>query len=125
MKFTPENYRISDQSMQKFIDAEEIEEILNTTISTPDKVEHVIQKSLNKNRLTLQETAILIKAEDSLSIEKIKAGARKLKETIYGNRIVLFAPLYVGNKCINNCKYCGFRATNKEAIRKTLSDQEL
>ena len=58
-------------------------------------------------------------------IEEIKKGAQQLKENVYGNRIVLFAPLYVGNKCMNNCKYCGFRSSNKEAVRKTLSDTEL
>ena len=50
---------------------------------------------------------------------------RRLKEMVYGNRIVLFAPLYIGNKCINNCSYCGFRASNKDAIRNTLEDHEL
>jgi len=125
MKFTPEEYAITDQSMQPFIDVNEIDEILNTTISSPELVDEIINKSLNKKRLSLQETAVLIKANDKESIEKIKAGARTLKETIYGNRIVLFAPLYVGNKCINNCEYCGFRASNKEAIRTTLSDKEL
>ncbi|MGM0408795.1 MAG: [FeFe] hydrogenase H-cluster radical SAM maturase HydG, partial [Bacteroidota bacterium] len=48
-----------------------------------------------------------------------------LKEKVYGNRIVLFAPLYIGNKCTNNCKYCGFRTSNKDAIRQTLEDQQI
>lgn len=125
MKFTPENYRIHDKSMDAFIDAEEIESLLENTITTPALVDEIIQKSLSKKRLTLQDTAILIKADDEASIQKIKNGARKLKETIYGNRIVLFAPLYVGNKCMNNCEYCGFKASNKKAIRKTLSEKEL
>ncbi len=67
----------------------------------------------------------MINATDPDLIELIKEGARELKKKIYGNRIVLFAPLYVGNKCRNNCQYCGFRVSNKDAIRKTLSDQEL
>lgn len=125
MKFTPENYRIHDKSMEAFIDAEEIESLLENTITTPALVDKIIQKSLSKKRLTLQDTAILIKADNEASIQKIKNGARKLKETIYGNRIVLFAPLYVGNKCMNNCEYCGFKASNKKAIRKTLSEKEL
>lgn len=125
MKFTPENYRIHDKSMDAFIDVEEIESLLENTITTPALVDEIIQKSLSKKRLTLQDTAILIKADDEASIQKIKNGARKLKETIYGNRIVLFAPLYVGNKCMNNCEYCGFKASNKKAIRKTLSEKEL
>jgi 2-iminoacetate synthase len=59
------------------------------------------------------------------SVEEIKQGARDLKEKVYGNRIVLFAPLYVGNKCTNNCLYCGFRSTNKKVKRTTLDDRQL
>lgn len=125
MKFSPENYRIPDSKSSSFIDVEEIETILLQAVSSKEMVEQIIQKALNKNRLTLQDTAALLNANDPESIQKIKNGARKLKEAIYGNRIVLFAPLYVGNKCLNNCKYCGFRASNTEAIRTTLNDQEL
>ena len=125
MIFTPEKCRIPDQRMQPFIDPDEIWEIIYETKSDKESVRAVIAKSLDKKRLTLRETAILINASDPELIEEIKEGARELKKRVYGNRIVLFAPLYVGNKCTNNCKYCGFRASNKEAIRKTLSDAEL
>ncbi len=125
MKFYPEQYKIKDQRMKPFIDPEEIWDYINTTESTPEKVRAVIAKSLNKQRLTLEETAVLINANDPELIEEIKQGAKTLKEKVYGNRIVLFAPLYVGNKCTNNCKYCGFRVTNNDAVRQTLSDQEL
>ncbi|MCK5168469.1 MAG: radical SAM protein, partial [Bacteroidales bacterium] len=125
MKFYPEEYRIKDQRMKPFIDPEEIWDYLNNTGSTKERVREVIAKSLNKERLNLEETAVLINAKDPELIEEIKQGAKTLKEKVYGNRIVLFAPLYVGNKCTNNCKYCGFRVTNKDAVRQTLSDQEL
>jgi 2-iminoacetate synthase len=111
--------------MQPFVDSEEIWEYLNSTLSTPEKVRNIISKSLDKNRLNLEETAILINANDKESIEYIKRGARDLKKKIYGNRIVIFAPLYIGNKCSNNCTYCGFRASNKGQVRKTLTDDEL
>ena len=110
MKFKPEKYSIEDVSMQPFIDVNEIEGLLNTTISSAENVRKVIAKSLNKERLNMQETAILVNADDPVLIEEIKAGARLLKERVYGNRIVLFAPLYIGNKCVNNCEYCGFKA---------------
>lgn len=125
MIFTPEKLKIKDESMKSFIDADEIWSTINNTPSTPEKVRAVIQKSLDKNRLTLEESTVLLNANDPDLIEEIKEGARTLKERVYGNRIVLFAPLYVGNKCTNNCSYCGFRASNKDAIRKTLSDDEL
>ncbi len=125
MKFYPEKCRIPDEPMKPFIDTEEIWDILNNTASTPERVREIIQKSLDKNRLTLAETAVLVNTTDPALVEEIKEGARELKRRVYGNRIVLFAPLYVGNRCTNNCQYCGFRASNKEQIRKTLSDQEL
>jgi 2-iminoacetate synthase len=88
-------------------------------------VRQLIAKSLDKQRLTMEETAVLINTYDPELVEEIKEGARELKRRVYGNRIVLFAPLYVGNKCMNNCQYCGFRVTNKEQIRTTLSDEGL
>jgi len=126
MIFTPEKYRIPDKRMEPFIDPDEIWEYLNEAPKN-DKaaVRSVIQKSLDKQRLNLRDTAILINAEDPELVEEIKEGARQLKEKVYGNRIVLFAPLYIGNKCSNNCIYCGFRVTNKEAFRHTLSDEEI
>ena len=125
MKFYPEKCAIKDQRMIPFIDPDEIWNHINNTESTPERVREVIAKSLNKERLTLEETAVLINAKDPELIEEILQGARDLKTKVYGNRIVLFAPLYVGNKCSNNCKYCGFRASNKDAIRKTLEKKEL
>ena len=125
MKFTPEIYRIPDMPMTPFIDSDEIWDYINNTVSTPERVREVIAKSLAKNRLSLEETAVLINADDPLLIQEIKEGAKILKQTIYGNRIVLFAPLYVGNKCSNNCTYCGFRVSNKEQVRKTLDHDEL
>lgn len=125
MKFYPEKLRIKDQRMKPFIDPDEIWDIINNTRSDSERVREVIAKALGKNRLTLEETAVLVNTTDQLLIEEIKAGARELKKRVYGNRIVLFAPLYVGNYCSNNCKYCGFRSSNISAIRKTLTDQEI
>ncbi|MDK2910672.1 MAG: 2-iminoacetate synthase [Bacteroidales bacterium] len=125
MKFYPEKCRIKDERMKPFIDPDELWDYINNTRPDPIRVRETIAKSLDKQRLTLEETALLINATDTDLVEEIKQGARDLKKKIYGNRIVLFAPLYIGNKCTNNCKYCGFRASNKEAIRKTLSDEEI
>lgn len=125
MKFFPQEYTIPDIAMQAFIDAGEIWDIITNTVTNPEKVQAVIQKALNKNRLSLQEVAILINAKDTASLNAIKEGAKELKNKVYGNRIVLFAPLYIGNKCLNNCLYCGFRVTNIDTKRTTLSDLEL
>ena len=125
MRFAPEKLSIPDQRMKPFIDPDEIWALINNTKPDKNRVRDVISKSLAKQRLTLAETAVLINASDTELIDEIKEGAKTLKKIVYGNRIVLFAPLYVGNRCINNCQYCGFRTSNKGAVRKTLSDEEI
>ncbi len=125
MKFYPEICSIKDQRMKPFIDPDEIWELINNTKATPERVREIIAKSLDKHRLTMEETAVLINADDPILVEEIREGAKELKKRVYGNRIVLFAPLYVGNKCTNNCTYCGFRTSNKFALRQTLSDHQL
>lgn len=121
MKFYPETYKLPDVSMQPFIDADELWGYIQSTAKpTMEQVEKVIQHALSKNRLTLEETAVLINADTPEMIEMIKQGARTLKEQVYGKRIVLFAPLYVGNYCSNNCRYCGFKASIKVPCAKRL-----
>lgn len=125
MKFTPQKYSIVDERMKPFIDPLEICDYLKKTQSSKERVRDIITKSLSKQRLNLEEVACLINANTPELIEEIKEGAKTLKRSIYGNRIVLFAPLYIGNKCTNDCQYCGFRISNKNAIRRTLSDEEI
>jgi len=125
MIYKPEKYKIKDQRMVPFIDTNEIWDYINNTKPTVGRVKDIIAKSLDKNRLSLEETAALINTTDPELIEEIKQGARMLKEKVYGERIVLFAPLYVGDMCINNCQYCGFRSTNKEMNRITLEKEQL
>ena len=125
MKFTPEKYKIKDESMAPFIDPEEIEGYINDVVSSEESVKAVIAKSMDKQRLNLHDVAVLVNAKSPELVDMIKNAAIELKQRVYGNRIVLFAPLYVGNYCSNNCEYCGFKASNKDAIRKTLSQNEL
>lgn len=125
MIYTPENYAIPDEAMLPFIDNEEILSIIKNSNPEKKHVRDIIAKSLDKKRLSMYETAILLNVEDEDLIEEIKSGARELKRKVYGDRIVLFAPLYIGNYCSNNCTYCGFKKSNKEIIRKTLLNNEL
>lgn len=125
MIFTPEKYSIADERMKPFIDPKEIWNYIDHTTSSKERVREIIAKSLAKHRLNLEEVACLLNADSPELIEEIKQGAKTLKSTVYGNRIVLFAPLYIGNKCLNDCTYCGFRTSNAEAVRKTLSDEEI
>ncbi len=125
MIYHPQTYSIPDKRMKPFIDPDEIWGYIRNTREDKKRVRDVIQASLDKKRLSLEETAVLINARDPELIEEIKEGARTLKEKVYGERIVLFAPLYVGDLCTNNCQYCGFRASNKDVKRITLNEQEL
>jgi 2-iminoacetate synthase len=125
MRFSPERLKIPDQRMKPFIDAQEIWDLINNTKPDKQRVREVISKSLDKQRLTMEETAILVNSAGTDLADEIKQGAKELKEKVYGNRIVLFAPLYVGNRCTNNCRYCGFRTSNKDAVRKTLTNEEI
>ncbi len=125
MIYHPQTYSIPDKRMKPFIDPDEIWGYIQDIREDKQRVRDVIQASLDKKRLSLEETAVLINATDPELIEEIKEGARTLKEKVYGERIVLFAPLYVGDLCTNNCQYCGFRASNKDVKRITLNEQEL
>ncbi len=106
---------------EDFIDDAAIEATLaRSRNADPTWVRELIAKSLAKEPLAPAETAVLLGCEDKGLQEEMFAAARKLKETVYGNRIVLFAPLYIGNRCVNDCTYCGFRSSNDQAIRREL-----
>ena len=108
-----------------FIDDAKLEAMVAGLKEDPEAVRRVIAKSLRKEALTVEETAVLLGAESPELVEEIFEAARTLKREVYGNRIVFFAPLYVGNYCCNDCKYCGFRRSLTSAVRHTLSDEEL
>jgi len=85
----------------------------------------ITEKALGFKGLSLAETARLLLTEDEKQINIILKAARAVKERIYGDRLVLFAPLYTTNECANNCLYCAFRSDNKKLKRKTLSLEEI
>ncbi len=107
-----------------FIDDRRIEETLAAARPDAVRVREVLAKSFSKKRLEMREMAALLAIKDPGLWQEVFAAARRLKTDVYGNRIVLFAPLYVGDKCINNCAYCGFKCSNRDIVRKTLSDDE-
>ena len=126
MIFNPQTYRLPDAPGRMFIDAEEIRTIIESTQApSATELRAIIDRSMNNERLSLHQTAALAAAETPEAVAEILEAAGRLKKKTYGNRIVLFAPLYIGNRCINNCSYCGFRAGNGAAHRRTLSDREI
>jgi 2-iminoacetate synthase len=117
--------RPNSEGLTDFIPARLIKELLRRPPAEAGEIHEILAKSLAKKRLELAEMAALLSVTDAELQEELFAAAHELKRTIYGNRIVLFAPLYVGNKCTNSCRYCGFRVENREVVRRTLSDEEL
>ena len=90
-----------------------------------DAVNAILEKARAWHGLTHREAAVLLCCEDQATIERMYHLAKELKEKIYGRRIVLFAPLYLSNYCVNNCKYCGYQHKNGELCRRQLSQEEI
>lgn len=88
-------------------------------------VRKILKKALEAKGITDEEAAVLLSIEDTKLLEEMFEAARKIKEKIYGKRIVMFAPLYVSNYCVNNCEYCGYKHDNDELSRKKLNREEL
>ena len=109
-----------------FIDENAIEAHLEKN-KNPDPlfIKDIIQKSLDINMLSPNETAALLHVKDPALLEEMKAAAATIKNHVYDNRIVTFAPLYMSNKCINNCLYCAFRKDNDNMPRKVLTMDEV
>lgn len=108
-----------------FIDDALLQELVADTREDLPRAREIFRKSLNKEPLSVEETAVLLAIDSEEGLKELFDAARELKRKVYGNRIVLFAPLYVGNYCVNNCKYCGFRKSANGTVRKTLSHPEL
>ncbi len=112
--------------IKDFIDDNHIENILNQA-KNPDPlhVREIIDKAYELKGLKPHEVAVLLQTEDNDLIGLILQAAHKIKRDIYGNRLVLFAPLYVANHCSNNCLYCGFRKDNQELNRVALTMEQI
>ncbi|SMF46422.1 [FeFe] hydrogenase H-cluster radical SAM maturase HydG [Paenibacillus barengoltzii] len=89
------------------------------------KVLAILERARTAKGIRADEAAVLLNVEDDVLLEEIYHAAREVKERIYGNRIVLFAPLYVSNYCVNNCEYCGYKQSNKDMVRRRLNREEL
>ena len=123
MPFVIEKAKLSRSGFD-FIDDEYLHGLLQRRADA-GAVRDIIAKSLSKQPLSVEETASLLAADEPELLEQIFDAARQLKRDVYGNRIVLFAPVYIGNNCTNDCLYCAFRRSNKAEIRRTLDEDEI
>jgi 2-iminoacetate synthase len=111
---------------KNFIDQDKLNSLIEKT-KNPDKqtIMDILEKSLRINTLEPEDVACLLNVTDPELWEIMQQTALKVKKKVYDNRIVTFAPLYLGNACVNNCLYCGFREDNHANQRKVLSFLEI
>ncbi|MBM4046432.1 MAG: [FeFe] hydrogenase H-cluster radical SAM maturase HydG [Planctomycetes bacterium] len=109
-----------------FIDEAEIEHVLDaSTVRDAARVREVLAKAEELGGLELADIPPLMAISDPALLAELFATARKVKEAIYGRRLVIFAPLYISNLCGNECLYCAFRARNKAVNRRALTQGEI
>ncbi len=116
--------KLSDGAVD-FIDDAHLDSLVSETVAERSQVREIVAKAMEKQALSVDETAVLLAADEPELVEEIFQAARELKRRVYGNRIVLFAPLYIGNDCINNCAYCAFKSSNHDVLRRTLQPEEI
>ena len=110
---------------QNFIDRDKLYGLLDNNAPSESELNGILNKARKLKGLNLEDVAKLLCVEDEQGIQKILDTAHFCKEEIYGKRLVLFAPIYTGNACVNNCVYCGFRRDNKALKRKILTMDEI
>jgi len=101
------------------------ETLVHHATATPAAVRDVLVKARALEGLDDGDVAVLLASADRDLDEEIFHAAREVKESVYGNRLVLFAPLYITNKCRNDCRYCAFRASNRTLRRRDLTLAEI
>ena len=121
-------YKIDSTQAEEFISHEEITETLEYAASNKNNrelIRSLIEKARACKGLNHRDAAVLLECDDPELLEEIFTLAREIKQKFYGNRIVMFAPLYLSNYCVNGCVYCPYHAKNKTIARKKLSQEEI
>lgn len=121
-------YNVKSMKAEEFISHEEILDTLAYAEANKDNlalVDEIIAKAELRQGLSHRDASVLLACEDEERIAKIYALAEQIKKDFYGNRIVMFAPLYLSNYCINGCTYCPYHAKNKHIARKKLTQEEV
>ena len=121
-------YNPKSNKAEEFISHEEILETLAYAEANKENfelIDSIIAKAGECKGLTHREASVLLACEDEQKIQEMYALAEQIKQKLYGNRIVMFAPLYLSNYCVNDCTYCPYHAKNKTIPRKKLSQEEV
>ena len=121
-------YDVKSLKAEEFISDEEIQETLafaDAKCEDLEFVESIIEKARKRKGLNHREASVLLACQDEEKIKEIYELANQIKEDFYGNRIVLFAPLYLSNYCVNGCVYCPYHIKNKHIARKKLTQEDI
>ena len=121
-------YNVKSNKATEFINDDEILETLKYAEKNKNNkqlINKLIEKARNCTGLTHREAAVLLECNLEEENNKIYSLAKEIKEKFYGNRIVMFAPLYLSNYCVNGCTYCPYHFKNKHIPRKKLTQKEI
>lgn len=121
-------YNCKSKIATEFIDDQEILDTLDyaqKNKSNRELIESILERARDCKGLTHREAAVLLECDLEEQNEKMMSLAKEIKQKLYGNRIVMFAPLYLSNYCINGCVYCPYHYKNKNISRKKLSQEDI
>ncbi len=121
-------YNPSSLKAEEFINHEEILETLAYADANKDNIElidSILKKARECKGLNHREASVLLACDNKEKIEEMYSLAQQIKQDFYGNRIVMFAPLYLSNYCINGCVYCPYHISNRHIARKKLTQEEI
>nr|WP_317362029.1 [FeFe] hydrogenase H-cluster radical SAM maturase HydG [uncultured Blautia sp.] len=121
-------YDVSSKHAEEFINHEEILETLAYADENKDNlplIDSIIEKAKKRKGLNHREASVLLACTNEEKNQEIYKLAEQIKKDFYGNRIVMFAPLYLSNYCVNGCTYCPYHLKNKHITRKQLSQEEI
>ena len=121
-------YDVKSLKAEEFINDEEILESLayaSANKNNRELIEEILKKAESMQGISHREAAVLLECDLPDITERIYTLAKQIKDRFYGNRIVMFAPLYLSNYCVNGCVYCPYHYKNKNIARKKLSQEEV
>lgn len=121
-------YNVNSLKAEEFISDEEIQETLayaDQNCDNMELVDAIIEKARQRKGLNHREASVLLACQNEEKIKEIYELANQIKNDFYGNRIVIFAPLYLSNYCVNGCLYCPYHLKNKHIARKKLTQEEI
>ncbi len=121
-------YRAESKKAEEFISHDEILDTLKyaeENAGNRELISSIIEKARACKGISHREAALLLECNDPELLEEIFSLAKEIKQKFYGNRIVMFAPLYLSNYCVNSCVYCPYHIKNKTIARKKLSQEDI